>query len=160
MVNRNKGYILKFLLILVYFSVTSCGFKIADQSNHNFSIREINTIGEKRVNFKIKNELLYNTNKNEQNELIVNLNTKKIRQIKEKNIKNEIKKYELILTVDVEFRRMKDLVKKQFNVRTSGDYDVADRYSKTLTNEKKLIDILVERIVNEILNNLAIRNDL
>ena len=114
----------------------------------------------KRVNFKIKNELLYNTNKNEQNELIVNLNTKKIRQIKEKNIKNEIKKYELILNVDVEFRRMKDLVKKQFNVRTSGDYDVADRYSKTLTNEKKLIDILVERIVNEILNNLAIRNDL
>ena len=112
MVNRNKGYILKFLLILVYFSVTSCGFKIADQSNLNFSIREINTIGEKRVNFKIKNELLYNTNKNEQKELIVNLNTKKIRQIKEKNIKNEIKKYELILTVDVEFRRMKDLIKK------------------------------------------------
>ena len=55
---------------------------------------------------------------------------------------------------------MKDLVKKQFNVKTSGDYDVADRYSKTLTNEKKLIDILVERIVNEIIDNLAIRNDL
>ena len=160
MVNRNKGYILKFLLILVYFSVTSCGFKIADQSNVSFSIREINTIGDKRVNFKIKNELLYNTNKNEQNELIVNLNTKKIRQIKEKNIKNEIKKYELILNVDVEFRGMNDLVKKQFNVKTSGDYDVADRYSQTLTNEKKLIDILVERIVSEIIDNLAIRNDL
>ncbi len=160
MVNRNKGYILKFLLILVYFSVTSCGFKIADQSNVNFSIREINTIGDKRVNFKIKNELLYNTNKNEQNELIVNLNTKKIRQIKEKNIKNEIKKYELILNVDVEFRGMNDLVKKHFNVKTSGDYDVADRYSQTLTNEKKLIDILVEKIVSEIINNLAIRNDL
>ena len=160
MVNRNKGYILKFLLILVYFSVTSCGFKIVDQSKVNFSIREINTIGDKRVNFKIKNELLYNTNKNEQNELIVNLNTKKIRQTKEKNIKNEIKKYELILNVDVEFRGMNDLVKKQFNVKTSGDYDVADRYSQTLTNEKKLIDILVERIVSEIIDNLSIRNDL
>ena len=51
MVNRNKGYILKFLLILVYFSVTSCGFKIADQSNLNFSIREINTIGDKKSKF-------------------------------------------------------------------------------------------------------------
>ena len=160
MVNRNKGYILKFLLILVYFSATSCGFKISDQSNVNFSIREINTIGDKRVNFKIKNELLFNTNKNGQNELIVNLNTKKIRQIKEKNIKNEIKKYELILNVDVEFRVMNDLVKKQFNVKTSGDYSVADRYSQTLTNEKKLIDILVEKIVSEIINSLAMRNDL
>ena len=55
---------------------------------------------------------------------------------------------------------MNDLVKKKFNVKTSGDYDVADRYSQTLTNEKKLIDILVEKIVSEIINNLAIRNDL
>lgn len=154
-----KNKIIVLILSLVIFS--GCGFKVVKLSElNNFYINEIDTEGDKRVNYEIRNNLVSMTKNSEKKLINLRLNSNKTKTIKEKNIKNEIKKYELILNVDVEFRVMNDLVKKQFNVKTSGDYDVADRYSQTLTNEKKLIDILVEKIVSEIINSLAMRNDL
>jgi hypothetical protein len=43
----------------------------------------------------------------------------------------------------------------------SGNYLVSEKYSQTLNNERKLVDILVENIANKIKNNLIKRfNDL
>ena len=52
------------LFALVYFFVlNSCGFKVAN-FQQNFSINEINSIGDTRINYKIKNKLLSNINVN------------------------------------------------------------------------------------------------
>ena len=57
----NKTY----FKILIFCFLAACGFKIVDQTQKgNFNIIDISSTGETRINYKIKNELLKNSNKN------------------------------------------------------------------------------------------------
>ena len=81
--------------------------------------------------------------------------------MKEKNIKNEITKYELEIIAIVTFSKLNSSEKNKFNIQVSGDYDVANQFSQTLTNEKKLIETLTEKIAEKINDNLIFRlNDI
>ena len=157
-----KQIITKFFLLLFLSMTISCGFKVLNESEgKNFSIKEINTFGDKRINFKIKNNLLVHSTKNNQNILLINLNTKKTKNIKEKNIKNEITKYEISLNVDVKFSLINSDTSYKINLSNSGSYLVADSYSTTLNNEKKIIDDLAENISEKILKKISLKlNDI
>ena len=157
-----KKIITKFFLFLFLFATVSCGFKVINESEKNkFSIQEIKTSGNKRINFKIKNNLLNYTKKNSQNNLLINLNTKKTKNIKEKNIKNEITKYEISLDINVEFNLINGDTNYKINLSNKGDYLVADSYSTTLNNEKKLTDDLIENISEKILKKISLKlNDI
>jgi len=155
----------KFTKILIIFSfilLSNCGFKVLDTSQiNNFTIQEIKTTGDKRTSFKIKNNLIINSEKNNKNILIINLDTKKERSIKEKNIKNEITKYEISLEITVEFNLIGSDINEKFNINISGDYLVGTNYSTTINNEKKLINNLAENISTNILNRIGSRiNDI
>ena len=81
-----KMIIKKSLLIFSLLFLYNCGFKVVDNSNTNdFKIKEIKVIGDKRINYKIKNYLLLNTAKENKKVLLINLNTKKNKNRKEKN---------------------------------------------------------------------------
>ena len=135
--------------------LTSCGFKVVDKTKlNNFSIKEITSSGDKRINFKIKNNLSINTPKQNDNKLLVSLKTKKNKIIKEKNIKNEITKYQILLTAEIDFNLIKVGKMYKEKVVISGDYLVGDNYSITIANEKKLVDQLVEDISEKILNEI------
>ena len=75
-------------------------------------------------------------------------------------MRNEITKYSLKIIVNVEALHDNN-EKFIFNIIKRGDYAVNDKYSKTLNNEKKLIELLTDDIADEIyeelINNL---NDL
>ena len=155
----------KFTKILIIFSfilLSNCGFKVLDTSQiNNFTIQEIKTTGDKRTSFKIKNNLIINSEKNNKNILIINLDTKKERSIKEKNIKNEITKYEISLEITVEFNLIGSDINEKFNINISGDYLVGTNYSTTINNEKKLINNLAEDLSTNILNRIGSRiNDI
>ena len=78
-----------------------------------------------------------------------------------KNIKNEITKYQLEVTVIIKFYETTNKVSDNFTIVESGNYLVSKKYSQTLNNENKLIEILAERIANSITNNLIQKfNDL
>ena len=142
----------KYILIFFFFLLSNCGFKVLDNSKiNNFSIKEIQTSGNKRINFKIKNNLLVNSSKSNEYNLIININTKKIKSIKEKNIKNEITKYEISLNTTVKCNLIASGEDFEFNFSATGDYLVGDNYSDTIANEKKLIDNLVEDISDQVL---------
>jgi len=157
-----KQIITKSFLFLFLFTTVNCGFKVINKSEGNqFLIQEIKTSGDKRINFKIKNNLLNYTKKNSQNILIVNLNTKKTKNIKEKNIQNEITKYEISLNIDVRFNLINSETNYKMSLSNKGDYLVADSYSTTLNNEKKLIDDLVKNISEKILRKIDLKlNDI
>ena len=158
---KKKNFIIYFLLIILSLTITNCGFKVIDKSNLNYDIAEITTTGEKRINFKIKNKLLFNSSKNNKRLLNINIHSKKIKNVKEKNIKNEITKYELEIIAIVTFSKLNSSKKNKFNIQVSGDYDVANQFSQTLTNEKKLIETLTEKIAEKINDNLIFRlNDI
>ena len=157
-----KQIITKFILFLFLFATTNCGYKVINESERNkFSIQEIKTSGDKRINFKIKNNLLNFSKKKSQNILLIDLNTKKIKNIKEKNIKNEITKYQISINANINFILMKNNKNYKINVSAEGDYLVAENYSTTLSNEKGLIDDLVENISKNILNKISLKlNDI
>ena len=157
-----KQIITKSFLFLFLFATVNCGFKVINESEkNNFSIQEIKTSGDKRINFKIKNNLLNSAKKNHQNILLINLNTKKSKNIKEKNIKNEITKYEISLNVDVRFNLINSNTNHKISFANKGSYSVVDSYSTTLNNEKKIINDLVENISEKILKKISLKlNDI
>ena len=56
-INEKKINIFKYL---IFFFTTSCGFKVVNKSEiYNFNIKEIITTGDKRINYKIKNKLIF-----------------------------------------------------------------------------------------------------
>lgn len=155
-----KNFLIPFFLVL--FFTTGCGYKVIDRSKFgNFGIAEMNTSGETRINYKIKNKLFFNTDKNNNNLIILDLESKKTKKIEEKNDKNEITKYRLFIKVDVSFKKITDTETSSFIVKKTGIYNVSNRYSQTLSNEKKLTEILTNDVVDEIFDELSIKlNDI
>ena len=145
--------LLKLITLIVL--LTNCGFKIVNNSElRNFNIVEIETSGESRVNFSLKNNLI-NKKINNNRKIKLDLETDKIKEIKENNIKNEITKYSITISTKVNFKLIGENKLGEFTVSKKGNYNVQEQYSQTLNNEKKLIDSLTDEIVEEIFNNLA-----
>ena len=150
-------------LLIILLLPLNCGFKVVDKSeNKNYSVKEIIASGDKRISYKIKNNLLIYSKETSRNELIIYVDAKKNKSIKEKNIKNEITKYQININVDVSYDLLGSSKEKQkMNFTINGDYDVDKFHSNTIINEGKLLDNLVQNITDEITDEIGIRmNDL
>ena len=154
---KNKIIVLIFSLVIF----SSCGFKVVKLSElNNFYINEIDTEGDKRVSYEIRNTLVSMTKNPEKKLINLKLNSNKTKTIKEKNIKNEITKYEINIAVEITtYDRRYDII-HQFTETSKGSYSVSNQHSQTLSNEKKQTKILSKRISERIYNKLRdISND-
>ena len=153
---------LKLITIAISFIlITGCGFKIIDKRELlNFNIKEISTNGDKRINFELKNKLSDYNDTNSSKVIKIELDTKKTKSIKEKNINNEITKYQIKVIVNVKLIKTNNINNLEFTIEREGDYVVADKFSQTLNNEKKLIRNITEKIsesiIVEIINKLNV----
>tara|TARA_A100001011_G_scaffold146106_1_gene154193 strand:- start:4991 stop:5455 length:465 start_codon:yes stop_codon:yes gene_type:complete len=147
---------------IIFLILSGCGFKIINQSeNQKYRINEMEFKGERRINYFIKSKLLKKSNNEDvNNEITLIINTKKNKIIKEKNIKNEITKYEISLSSNIVAKLTENNTFK-FSVTSNGDYSVSEQNSISINNEKKLIKILSQDLADKIVTelNLAI-NDL
>ena len=151
-------------LIIIAMSLillTNCGFKIIDKRELlNFNIEEISASGDKRINFKLKNKLSHYNNINSNKIISIELDTKNVKSVKEKNLNNKITKYQIKVTVNVKLIKTDNTNNLEFTVERKGDYVVADKFSQTLNNEKKLtsniVDKISEDIIGEIINKLNV----
>jgi hypothetical protein len=142
--------------IILIFLTNACGFKIVNLSDlNNYYISSVETKGDKKANYIIKNNLLNSFRDENKISLNLNLETKKVRDIKEKNIKNEITKYEVTIETLVIFEQTNKNKKKRIIISKSGEYGVNEQYSQTITNEKNLIKVLSNEVSEEILLKLA-----
>jgi outer membrane lipopolysaccharide assembly protein LptE/RlpB len=147
--------ITKIFLILTFLFTSSCGYKVLEHTKTNmFNIKEVRAYGDKRINFKIKNSLTINSSEKDKQNLIVEINTKKTKSIKEKNIENQISKYEISISSNVKLIFLESNNKKEYNTISRGSYVVADKYFTTLKNEKRLIDNLTEDLSKQIINKI------
>jgi len=148
-------FIASFMLLSL---TTACGFKIVKHSEQkNFDIAEIITTGEKRINYKIKNKLLSGSKKNVNNLIRIYLDSNKNKEIKEKNIKNEITKYQLTISVHVKYEKINEKNSNSFTITKKGDYSISKQYSQTLNEENNLMELLADNLANEILDELILR---
>ena len=141
--------------------LTGCGFKIIDKRELlNFNIKEISTNGDKRINFELKNKLSDYNDTNSSKVIKIELDTKKTKSIKEKNISNEVTKYQIKIIVNVKLIKIDNTNNLEFTIEREGDFVVADKFSQTLNNEKKLIRNITEKIseniIGEIINKLNV----
>ena len=146
-----------FQYVLLTLFLFGCGYKVVNYSEiNNFNIVSIDTTGNKRINYKIKNKLLFNSSKNDKRLIKINLKTTKEKKVKEKNFRNEITKYQINIKVKVSYSEINNLKKNQFEIMKSGSYNVADQHSNTLDNEQKIVELLVENIKDQILDQLRL----
>ena len=156
---KNITIFISAILIVI---TTGCGFKVVNKLEKiNFNITEIDSAGDKKINYKIKNRLSLVLNNNNQNKISIKIHSKKIKEIKERNINNEITKYQINVSSQVKIQKNSTKKEIDFSVSETGDYNVTDQYSQTLNNEKRLIELLsaslAESILDEIIRNI---NDL
>jgi len=142
-------------LFFFLFLLSSCGFKVVTNTN-NYKFDDIYISGDKRVNYTLKNKLISSSNPNSINVIKLNIFTNKEKIIKEKNISNKVTKYEIKINAKVDFTFIKNGMKDNLTIVKTGFYDVGTRYSETLNNEKKLTNILIDRLTKEIIKNLNI----
>ena len=149
-------------LLLIFFFTTNCGFKAIDQSEiTNFDIAEIETAGNSIINFKLKNKLQFNSKNNDKELIKILLNTTKNKKVKERNIKNQITKYEIEIFVNVSVKVINKKISKEFTTNNLKNYNVNKQHSITIRNEKKLIELLTDDLSDEILYELrSILNDI
>ena len=143
---------------LVIFLLNSCGFKVIDQSElYNFQVEEIDTSGDKYISYKLKNKILSKFGKSKNTLLSLDLNIEKNRTIKEKNIKNEIVEYAINIKVNVNFKDNKNNIDGNFKITNTKGYTVSQKYSETLNNEMRLINVMTQKIADDIIKELSIR---
>ena len=135
--------------------LSNCGFKLA-QNTYDFSIVDINTSGDKNISYLLKNKLNFGS-KEKANQLEIEIFSKKIKTIKEKNITNQITKYEVKIVSRIEYRTLPNGDLNNFTISKFGDFSVTSEHLNTLNNEKKLIEILINVMAEEILLNLSIK---
>ena len=150
----------KISILLTLVLISNCGFKVVNFSEvNNFNISDISSSGNTKINYKIKNKIKYLSKNESKNLISLDFNTVKKRTVIEKNIKNEITKYQIEIAVNVElYEIINDKISK-FQVSKVGNYNVSKQYSQTLNNEKKTVELLSNEIVNEILEEVNLRID-
>ena len=152
---------MKKIILICFFTLfltTNCGFKIVPHTQSGkFEIIEIISLGDKKINYRIKNKLNFNSTESEKKLIKINLETKKQKLVKEKNIKNEITKYEVNISVKIKYEIIGIDDSTEFSIYKSGEYEATSQYSKTLDNEKKLIKLLTDVISEQILDELSVR---
>ena len=141
-------------IILVNFY--SCSYQRINLTDQDFKIDKIEISGDKRKSFLIERKIKRFSQEDSSNKLavIINLTTRK--EIHEKNIQNKVTKYKLTLKAET---NIKNLITSEINKRSYSSniiYNVEDRYTNTINNEKKANLELIDLIVNQLLDELKI----
>jgi len=145
------------LIILILF-IYGCGFKVIDKSQlANLKIVNIESSGDKKTIFLIKNNLKNRFSaSNVGRSISLNINVDKKRVIKEKNIKNQITKYEINLATKVEIKIQNPKIKENFEINFNGSFNVAKNHSTTINNQNNLEKNLTEKTSEEIIKKIIL----
>ena len=149
-----------FSIFIIFLLINNCGFKIVKKGEvYKFDINEIIATGDNRINFRIKNKLIFRSEQNGKKLVDIYLDTNKTKEVKEKNINNEITKYQISINTAVKVKELVSEKEISFNISKNGDYNVASQYSQTLASEKKLINILTDDVTENILEAIGLKLD-
>ena len=150
-----------FQIFIVLLITTSCGFKVYNQAELiNFSAEEIRTTGDSRINYNLKNKLISSLKNDYKEKIILIIETKKNKTIKEKNIKNEITKYQISINANIRIESA-DFNIEPFTIQENGDYNISSQHSQSINVEKKLIRQRSSNLGDKIIEELLFRlNDI
>ncbi len=146
-----------YLIILIFIFTAQCGYQVINQKDlKQFYIKSIELEGEKRLNHKISKNILFYSKESNNNVFNVKIKTNKSKSIMEKNIKNEIVKYQINISSKVEFYNFETGVLFTNTFSERGNFTVGNKNIDTRNSEKKLIEDLTEKISKKIIKRLRL----
>ena len=140
--------VLNILFLLIFLS--SCGFKIVNTKTNNYKISNIETGNKSIESYKLRNGLKLISNANSLNEIDIKFNLTKNKLVSEKNINNEVTKYDLIINVELFLKTKSDDFTFERNFSASTNYVVGKVYSENLNSERIKSELLIEKISSDI----------
>ena len=140
------------MLIVTCYFIWGCGYQpILNDENQKFSISQFNLEGNKRLGGLLKNNLIIV--KKNKNSLVLNVKSEKKNVVANKSETGKILSYALTLNFEINASKKENIIYSKVFTKTQ-NYTAADLHSTTLNNEKKLVEILIESIANELLIEL------
>ena len=137
--------------------LSSCAYeKINSPDRKKFHITEINSNGERRAAFIIEKKINRFSNEQSTNKIKIFIDLTKSKEIQEKNMQNKVTKYNVSLSAKLVITELLSTNEFKRLFSTNEIYDVADRYTDTVNNEKNAYNALVNKLVDEILEQLRI----
>ena len=148
----------KFKGLLIIFFICGCGFKVIDPSNfQNFYINNIETTGDKRIGYQIKNKLSIKSKDTSKENINLYIDVEKDKTVKEKSSSNEITNYLITVNLKVEVEHF-DKVIEVYNISEQKDYNVSSQYSQTIVNENQVIKSLNEILISKLIKKISLIN--
>ena len=118
----------KFLIIVSFLLLSQCGYSVVNYNDlKQFNVESFNLEGENRLNRLIKKNIEYYSKDQSSNIFKINIKTLKKKDILEKNIKNEIVRYQVTINTNLEIYDLRTarLVKENFSEQ--GNFFVANK---------------------------------
>ena len=148
-----KKNLIKLIILLVF--VSGCGYSpIFSNKNSNFSIQELNTIGNVKLNKIINNKLNNYSNIDSQKKFSLKIETFLKKEITSKDSKGNPKTYRInlkfnVLIIDSNGNEKKKVFSKSI------DYNNRDNKSELKKYENETAKNLAEKISNQIIIYLS-----
>ena len=154
--NKIRTIVIIPFFVFIFF-VTACSYqKMNSIDQKKFFIQEFEINGDTRESFIIQKKIKRFSNEDSTNKIKILINLTKSKAIKEKNIQNKVTKYNLSLSADVKIIEINTAREIKRTFVANQTYDVDDNYSNTLNNLKSANNTLIDKIINEILDQLRI----
>ena len=145
------------LFLVIIILTSSCAYKKMNSSdNKKFHIQNIEITGDKRTSFIIKKKINRFSNSESVNKINIFIELEKERKIQEKDIRNKVTKYKLLINANLRVSDIKSGKELNRTFSSNQTYIVDSNYSNTVNNLKEANNLLIETIVNEILDQLRI----
>ena len=147
----------KLIVILSLFIITNCGFKVSNNALYGeFYIENIENTKTQKIDFLIKQGLRNRlSNEKALNKINLEITNSKIKEINEKNIQNQITKYEISISTDVTVIFLEDLKKHNFKISSKGIYNISTTHIGTKKNQQNLEKYLANKNIDKILKALT-----
>ena len=141
-----------FTLILFIF-ISSCGYEAIhskNNSSYDFSISELNFIGDRDVNLKIKEKLNnYSLTQKDKN-FILNITSNVEKKVLSKDSSGEVTNFKIIIKIKVEV-----LAKINLEITEDFNYNNIDNKFNLKTYEKQVIRDLTNTAVDKLIFKLS-----
>ena len=144
------------LAFVMGFLLVSCGYKKITQEKLSIDLQNINITADKRIAYKLKNNILLISNEESKNKYNLDLNLiyKKTSKIIDKTGKTT--RFNIAYTGNLKLKNIDtdENINKSFNVK--GEYDIAEDYSDTVNNRNTAINNIIEKLSNDITNFITL----
>lgn len=153
----------KITFLIIFLFILGCGFKTFNYDETiPIKINSINYSGHKYLNFILKSKLQTLKKENSSNASYnLNIDSSVNKSIYEKNIRNEITKYQLNFNVKITFIDQYSNIVKTFSINKTHNFDVGDYQTQTRTRERNNINRYSSIIGDEIIKRIVLEaNDL